>query len=131
MNISEAARLSGLSSRMIRHYEKLGLLNAAKRSENGYRQYSHNDLERLRFIQRARGLDFSLEDIGQLLNLWQNPDRASADVKALAAQQLITVRQRLAELQALEQQLLQLHDTCQGNNDPNCPILQALANPTT
>ena len=129
MNISQAATASGLSPRMIRHYEKIGLLPAPPRSEGGYRQYGDSDLHTLGFIQRARRLGFSMEQIARLLQLWQDRSRSSAEVKALAGEHLKELEARIADLQAMHASLAQLADCCQGDHRPDCPIINSLASP--
>lgn len=127
MNIGQAAAQSGLSRKMIRYYENYGLLPAAQRSDNGYRHYNDNDLRRLRFIHRARELGFSLEEVARLLALWQDKDRASAEVKKLAQAHIGELERRIAELQQLKSSLQELTRCCHGDERPDCPILDALA----
>ncbi len=126
MNIGQAARQSGISAKMIRHYESIGLIRSSARTEAGYRTYSQNDLYILRFIKRARSLGFSLESIGHLLSLWQNQERASADVKALAQDHIRQLNIKILELTEMRDVLLTLVDGCQGNQRPECPILHGL-----
>jgi len=126
MNIGQAAKRSGLSARMIRHYEAIGLMTPADRSDNGYRRYAETDLQRLSFIRRARDLGFSLEEIGRLLDLWQNRQRASAEVKALASAHIAALEQQIAELAGLRDTLRELVSHCQGDERPECPILREL-----
>lgn len=127
MNIGQAARESGLSAKMIRHYEATGLLKAAHRTDSGYRIYQAHDLHTLAFIKRSRDLGFSLEEIGRLLLLWQDRSRASADVKALAGQHIEALNQRIDELLGLRDTLQNLVSSCQGDDRPDCPILMDLA----
>ncbi|WPP00515.1 Cu(I)-responsive transcriptional regulator [Pseudomonas sp. HR96] len=127
MNIGQAARQSGLSAKMIRYYESIGLLSAAHRSDSGYRLYRADDLHTLGFIKRARDLGFSLEEVGRLLTLWQDRSRASADVKALARAHVEDLDRRIDELTALRDSLQQLVSHCQGDERPDCPILANLA----
>lgn len=127
MNIGQAAKKSGLSAKMIRYYESISLLQAAQRSESGYRLYSPEDLHTLAFIKRSRDLGFSLEEVGKLLTLWQDRQRASADVKALARQHIIALNQKINELAGLRDTLQDLVEHCQGNDRPDCPILKDLA----
>ena len=126
MNIGQAASRSGLSAKMIRNYESIGLIAPAGRGANGYRRYSEDDLHRLAFIKRSRDLGFSLEEVGRLLTLWQDRQRASADVKALAGAHIETLNQRIAELVSLRDTLQNLVDHCSGDERPDCPILSEL-----
>ena len=130
MNIGEAAKFSGVSAKMIRYYEQIGLIPKAARSEAGYRHYSTPDAYSLRFIRRARDLGFSVEQIAELLVLWRDRDRASADVKAMALSHAAGLKTRIAELQAMVQTLEHLADHCHGDDRPECPILADLAEPT-
>jgi MerR family copper efflux transcriptional regulator len=127
MNIGQAAKQSGLSTKMIRYYESTGLLAAANRSDSGYRLYSKNDLHTLEFIKRSRDLGFSLEEVGKLLALWQNKERASAEVKALAREHIGILDQKIQELTELRETLNVLVDHCHGDDRPDCPILNRLA----
>ncbi|MDP2242577.1 Cu(I)-responsive transcriptional regulator [Pseudomonas sp.] len=127
MNIGQAAQKTGLSAKMIRYYESIELLPAAGRSDSGYRQYSPQDLHRLAFIKRARDLGFALAEVAQLLTLWQDRQRASADVKALAAGHITELNRKIAELSSLRDTLQELVQHCQGNDRPDCPILKDLA----
>lgn len=126
-NIGQAASQSGVSAKMIRHYETLGLLPTVARTDAGYRQYGEAQIHTLRFIRRARLLGFSMVEIAELLKLWQNQGRASADVKRIALAHVADLERRIAEMQAMRQTLLQLADCCQGNQRPDCPILSGLA----
>ncbi|HLV16542.1 MAG TPA: Cu(I)-responsive transcriptional regulator [Pseudomonas sp.] len=126
MNIGQAAKQSGLSAKMIRYYESIGLLRPAGRSASGYRTYGPDDLHRLGFIRRARDLGFSLEEVGRLLDLWQDRQRASADVKALASAHVQELNRKIAELSELRDTLQTLVDHCHGDNRPDCPILSEL-----
>lgn len=128
MNIGQAARSSGLSTKMIRYYESIGLLKPAVRSDSGYRLYQQDDLHTLAFIKRSRDLGFSLEEVAKLLTLWQDRQRASADVKALAMQHIEALNKRIEELVSLRDTLSDLAAHCQGNDRPDCPILKDLAN---
>ncbi|AEJ11169.1 MerR family transcriptional regulator [Pseudomonas putida S16] len=130
MNIGQAARRSGLSTKMIRYYESIGLLKPATRSDSGYRLYQAEDLHSLAFIKRSRDLGFSLEEVGKLLTLWQDRQRASADVKALAMQHIDELNRRIEELVSLRDTLGELVSHCQGDERPDCPILKDLANGT-
>lgn len=127
MNIGQAARQSGLSAKMIRYYEAIGLLKPALRTDSGYRLYQDDDLHTLAFIKRSRDLGFSLEEVAQLLTLWQDRGRASADVKALAHRHIDDLNRRIAELTGLRDTLQNLASHCQGNDRPDCPILADLA----
>ncbi len=126
MNIGQAALKTGLSAKMIRYYERIDLLPAADRSDSGYRQYSAQDLHRLAFIKRSRDLGFSLAEVSQLLTLWQDRQRASADVKALAAAHISELNRKISELSGLRDTLNELMNSCQGNERPDCPILKDL-----
>lgn len=127
MNIGEAARQSGVSAKMIRHYEAQGLIAPAPRTAAGYRDYGPRDVHILRFIGRARDLGFTLAEIAELLDLWADRDRHSADVKAIAEARLADIRRRIAELQAMADALGQLAACCAGDERPDCPILNDLA----
>ncbi|MFP5411162.1 MAG: Cu(I)-responsive transcriptional regulator [Gammaproteobacteria bacterium] len=129
MNIGEAARASGVSAKMIRHYEGIGLIRPGSRTFSGYRQYAERDVHLLRFIRRARDLGFSLEQIGQLLSLWDDPERASADVKRLAQTHIADLDARIAALTDMRATLVTLVRACHGDHRPDCPILQGLAAP--
>ncbi|MDD2050475.1 Cu(I)-responsive transcriptional regulator [Pseudomonas putida] len=127
MNIGQAARRSGLSAKMIRYYESINLLKPALRSDSGYRVYQQEDLHRLAFIKRSRDLGFSLDEVARLLTLWQDRQRASADVKALASQHIDDLNRRIEELVSLRDTLSELVAHCQGDDRPDCPILKDLA----
>ena len=126
-NIGEAARRSGVSTKMVRHYESLGLLPAVHRTEAGYRQYGDNEVHTLRFIRRARDLGFSMEEIGQLLKLWQNKRRTSADVRRIASKHVEDLTRKMAEMEAMRRTLQHLVHCCHGDDRPDCPILDELA----
>ena len=127
VNISQAAKATGLTPRMIRHYESIGLLAGTARTAAGYRLFNDQDLHTLRFIQRARSLGFSIEQISQLLALWQDRERSSATVKALARQHLQELEDKIAGLQSMHDSLSQLASCCLGDERPDCPILERLA----
>ena len=127
LNIGQAASQSGVSAKMIRHYEALGLLPAVHRTDANYRQYQINEVHTLRFIRRARLLGFSMAEIAELLKLWQNKRRASADVKRIAEAHVADLDRRIAEMQAMRQTLAQLAVCCAGDSRPDCPILSGLA----
>jgi MerR family copper efflux transcriptional regulator len=127
MNIGAAAAASGISRKMIRYYEETGLLAPAPRTNAGYRIYTDSSVQQLSFIKRARDLGFSLERIKTLLDLWQNTDRHSADVKALAQQYMAELDQDIMHLQSMRQQLAELVNQCQGDGQPACSILDGLA----
>jgi MerR family copper efflux transcriptional regulator len=125
--IASAARQTGLTPKMIRHYEQMGLFSPVARTEHGYRQYSPQDIHTLNFIRRCRQLDFSLSDISTLLDLWRKPKRASAAVRQVALSQISTLEQRIRDLQAMKHNLEQLVAHCHGNQKPDCAILNELA----
>ena len=127
MNIGEAARASGISPKMLRHYEAVGLLPAPARSAAGYRQYGERDVHVLRFIRHARDLGFSIAQIGELVGLWQNRRRSSRQVKALALAHVDALERKVRELQAMKATLEHLAHCCHGYERPDCPILDSLA----
>jgi MerR family transcriptional regulator, copper efflux regulator len=127
VNIGQASKASGVSQRMIRHYEGIGLIPKAARRHSGYRDYDERDVHTLRFIRRARDLGFPIEEIGKLLALWQDRSRASADVKALATARAEELRRKELEIQAMRRSLEKLARTCHGDGRPDCPILEDLA----
>lgn len=127
MHIGQAARLSGVSAKMIRHYEASGIAPAPQRTEAGYRIYSETDVHLLRFIKRARGLGFTSAEIKKLVSLWRNRSRASAQVKALAAKHLAELDRKIAELSGMAAALRHLVKHCQGDDRPDCPILEDLS----
>ena len=126
-NIGEAARLSGVSAKMVRYYESLGLLPPVARTESNYRRYRDADIRTLRFIRRARDLGFAIVEIAELLKLWQDRRRPSAEVKRIALAHVADLDRRLAELAAMKRALLHLADSCHGDERPDCPILDNLA----
>ncbi len=125
--IGEAAQASGVSAKMIRYYEETGLIRKAERSPSGYRHYTEADVHTLRFIRRARDLGFAVEQIAELLALWQDRSRASAQVKALAMDHVAGLRKKIAELQAMARTLTALAEQCGGDGRPECPIIDDLA----
>jgi MerR family copper efflux transcriptional regulator len=127
MNIGEASSASGVSAKMIRHYESVALVPPAARTESGYRQYSEADVHVLRFIRHSRDLGFSIAEIGELIGLWQNRRRPSRRVKALAAAHIEDLDRKAQELLAMKAALEHLVNCCQGDDRPECPILAGLA----
>ena len=131
MKIGHAAAASGISERMIRHYEKIGLLPKASRRDSGYRDYDERDVHVLNFIGRARDLGFSIEEIGRLLELWNDRSRASADVKQLALTRVTELKRKERALRAMRLSLEHLAHSCHGDDRPDCPILGGLEGATT
>lgn len=127
MNIGEAAAATGVSAKMIRYYESIQLIKPSHRSDAGYRMYSDNDLHTLRFIKRARKLGFSLEQIRELLSLWQDAGRASKDVKAIALNHVADLDHRIQEMTEMRDTLSHLAQACAGDQRPDCPILAGLS----
>ena len=127
MNIGQAAAASGVSAKMIRYYESIGLIDAVTRSEAGYRVYSDADVHTLRFIRRARNLGFSVEQMTNLLALWRDRRRASAEVKRIALEHVGELDRKMQELAQMAETLRHLADNCHGDNRPNCPILNELS----
>jgi Cu(I)-responsive transcriptional regulator len=127
MNIGQAAANGGVSAKMIRHYESIGLINPARRTDAGYRVYGEKDVHTLRFIRQARSLGFSITQIRELLSLWQNQRRSSNKVKELALNHIHDMEERISELQQLKQVLEHLVHHCRGDERPDCPILKHLA----
>ena len=127
MNIGQAAGRSGVSAKMVRHYESLGLLSRIRRTESGYRQYAEKEVHTLRFIRRARDLGFGMAEIAELLKLWQNRRRASADVKRIALAHVADLDRRMEEMAAMKRTLERLADGCHGDERPDCPSLDELA----
>lgn len=126
MNIGDASSASAVSQRMIRHYEKIGLIPVPPRRDSGYRDYSEADVHRLRFIANARDLGFPIEDIRSLLELWSDDHRESAEVKRLALDRAAELHRKAVALEAMRATLLDLAERCQGNDRPHCPIIDAL-----
>lgn len=127
MNIGRAAKISGVSPKMIRYYEQTGLIPRAARQDSGYRDYDDADVHRLHFIRRARDLGFTVEQIGELLGLWSDRSRASADVKAFALGHIERLKEKMAEIQAMVRTLETLANHCHGDDRPDCPIIEGLA----
>lgn len=127
MNISEAAKKSGVPAKTIRYYEGIGLIAEPPRSEGGYRVYSSRDVETLRFIQRARSLGFAVKDVSDLLALWHDRSRASAEVKTLAQRHVVEIERKIADLESMRATLTSLVSRCHGDDRPDCPILEELA----
>ncbi len=123
MNIGQAAAATGVNAKRIRYYEQIGLIKPAGRTDSGYRDFGERDLHRLRFIQRARRLGFPMPKIANLLALWRDPDRSSADVKRLAKEHIAELEQKLAELQSMVDTLKHLAHQCSGDARPDCPII--------
>jgi MerR family transcriptional regulator, copper efflux regulator len=126
MNIGEAAKASGVSAKMIRYYEQIGLIAEADRTDAGYRRYGEADVHTLRFVRRARDFGFSIADITRLLALWQDRERSSADVKKVALHHVTDLRRKIAEMEGMMQTLEHLAKNCHGDNRPACPILDDL-----
>ncbi|MCF1710223.1 Cu(I)-responsive transcriptional regulator [Tabrizicola sp. J26] len=126
MNIGEAARASGVSAKMIRYYESIGLVPAAARTNSGYRTYGNTEVQILRFIRRGRDLGFPVETIAALLALWRDRSRQSSDVKRLALDHVADLERKIAEMQAMASTLRHLAETCAGDGRPDCPILDDL-----
>lgn len=130
MQIGEAAQVTGVSAKMIRHYESIGLIPAADRRSSNYRDYGHHDIHRLGFIRRARDLGFSIDEIRNLLKLWGDKQRNSADVKALAEAHIAELDGKIALLRDMRGTLATLADACDGDHRPDCPIIESLAGAT-
>ncbi|RFC69526.1 MULTISPECIES: Cu(I)-responsive transcriptional regulator [Mesorhizobium] len=126
MNVGQAAEQSGLPSKTIRYYEEIGLIFPA-RAQNGYRDYSQDDIHRLSFLRRARGLGFSIDDCRQLMALYRDRNRASQDVRAIALSHVDEIEQKIAELKSMQATLRKLVSACHGDNRPDCPILDDIA----
>lgn len=126
MKIGQASTATGVSQRMIRHYEKIGLIGKAARRDSGYRDYDERDVHTLRFIRRARDVGFPIDEIGQLLALWRDRGRASADVKALALARAAELKHKARELNDMRRSLEHLAANCHGDERPDCPILGGL-----
>jgi len=126
MNIGEAARASGVSTKSIRYYETAGLIATAERTGGGYRVYTQADVHMLRFIKRARDLGFSIDRIRRLLDLWQNKSRASRDVKRLALDHIADIAAKIIAMSTMRDAVRELADKCEGDDRPECPILRDL-----
>lgn len=127
MNIGQAAARSGLAPKTIRYYEGVALIPAPARTDSGYRDYSDRDVHLLRFVNAARGLGFTVKECRELVSLYQDPRRASAEVKAIALRKLEKIDRKIAELTAMRATLSELADKCHGTDRPDCPILEGLA----
>ena len=127
MQIGEAARRTGVSAKMIRHYESIGLIPSADRRDSNYRDYGHHDVHRLGFIRRARDLGFSIEEIRDLLRLWGDQARESAEVRALTLGHLTELDRKISLLSEMRDTLTHLADACDGDHRPDCPIIESLA----
>lgn len=124
MNIGEAAQASGVSAKMIRYYEQIGLIGPVARTGSGYRTYTDADVHALRFIRRARDLGFQVEGIAELLSLWRDRSRHSADVKRVALEHVAELQRKIAELEGMANTLRELAAGCAGDDRPDCPILE-------
>lgn len=127
MNIGEAAKVSGVNAKLIRHYESIGIIPKASRTDSGYRVYSDSDVHTLSFVRRARSLGFSMKEIKKLVGLWRNRSRASADVKVLAQTHIKELEDKITELELMRDTLKHLAKNCHGDSRPHCPILEDLA----
>jgi Cu(I)-responsive transcriptional regulator len=127
VNIGEAAARSGVPAKTIRYYEDIGLVAAAPRTAGGYRTYDEYDVHVLRFVQRARSLGFSVNECRQLLDLYRDPHRMSGEVKALTMRRIAEIDRKIAELGAMRAALVRLADNCHGDDRPQCPIIENLA----
>lgn len=125
-NIGEAASRSGVSAKMVRHYESLGLLPSVDRSDSGYRKYTEREVHTLRFIKRARDLGFTMGEIAELLKLWQNRRRSSAEVRRIASRHVAELKKRMAQMKEMRRTLEHLMACCRGDHRPDCPILEEL-----
>jgi MerR family gold-responsive transcriptional activator of gol and ges genes len=127
MNIGEAAKVSGVNAKLIRHYESIGIVPKVARTESGYRMYSDADVHILKFVKRARGLGFSMKEIKKLVGLWRNRSRASSEVKQLALAHIATLEEKIQELESMTDALKRLAKSCHGDSRAHCPILDELA----
>ena len=126
MNIGQASKASGVTTKMIRYYDEIGLVRPSARTDSNYREYGERELNELRFIRRARSLGFSMAEITQLLSLWRDRERPSREVKAIAERHLAGLDARIAEMQAMAETLRHLSHCCAGDDRPDCPILADL-----
>tara|TARA_A100001037_G_scaffold242511_1_gene222981 strand:+ start:340 stop:741 length:402 start_codon:yes stop_codon:yes gene_type:complete len=131
VNIGQAAKLSGIPAKTIRYYESVGLIPPASRTDSGYREYRQADVSVLKFVERARGLGFSIDDVSKLLSLWHNKARKSAQVKALAERHIKAIELKIRELETMQAALNHLVSKCHGDDRPDCPILDDLADTIT
>jgi MerR family transcriptional regulator, copper efflux regulator len=129
MNIGDIAKATGISTKMIRYYEETGLIRPATRTMSGYRVYSDNDLQTLRFVRRARDLGFTVKQIDDLLTLWRDRTRASSSVKEIALAHVAALEKKMQELKEMSDTLLHLASHCHGDSRPDCPILKTLGSP--
>ncbi len=127
MNIGEAAKSSGVNAKLIRHYESIGIIPKASRSESGYRIYAEGDVHILSFVKRARGLGFSMKEIKKLVSLWRNRSRASSEVKNMAMAHVKELEKKISELEEMAKTIRHLARNCHGDSRPDCPILDNLA----
>ncbi len=129
MNIGEAAKISGVNAKLIRHYESIGIIPKALRTDSGYRIYSESDVNTLAFVRRARGLGFSMKEIKKLVSLWRNRSRTSHEVKTIALAHVGEMERKISELQEMVKTLKHLAKNCHGDQRPECPILDNLGKP--
>ena len=129
MNIGEAAKISGVNAKLIRHYESIGIIPKALRTDSGYRIYSESDVNTLAFVRRARGLGFSMKEIKKLVSLWRNRSRTSHEVKTIALAHVGEMERKISELQEMVKTLKHLAKNCHGDQRPDCPILDNLGKP--
>lgn len=127
MNIGEVAKLSGVNAKAIRYYESIGLVPEPERTDSGYRQYSRQDVDRLRLVGRARRLGFAIEEVRRLVDIYADKERASSDVKSMVLQHVSEIDQKIAELNSIRQTLLELARRCQDDREPDCRILEELS----
>ncbi len=127
MNIGQAAKVSGVNAKLIRHYESIGIIPKANRSDSGYRVYSEADVHILSFVRRARGLGFSMKEIKKLVSLWRNRSRSSSDVKSLVDGHVKALEAKIKELEEIKNTLRHLARNCHGDHRPDCPILENLS----